>query len=52
MPARDIFYMLVKPFLGKKSGQTRAEVLSRAVEHHETMSAAAERTQLGDDAVA
>ena len=52
MPARDIFYMLVKPFLGKKSGQTRAEVLSRAVEHHETMGAAADRTQLGDDAVA
>ena len=40
--------MLVKPFLGKKSGQTKAEVLSRAVEHSELMSAAADLTQMSD----
>ncbi len=43
--------MLVKPFLGKKSGQTKAEVLSRAVEHAELMSAAADLTQVPDAAV-
>ncbi len=52
MPVRDILYMLVKPFLGKTSGQTKAEVLSRAVEHAELMSAAADLTQLPDEALA
>jgi radical SAM superfamily enzyme YgiQ (UPF0313 family) len=52
MPARDILYMLVKPFLGKKKGQTKAEVLSRAVEHEEVMSRAAELTQISDELAA
>ncbi len=33
MPLRDILYLLVKPFLGKKRGMTQAEVLSRDGEH-------------------
>ena len=49
MSLRDILYMLVKPFLGKTKGATKAEVLSRAVEHEEDMSAAADRTQIPDD---
>jgi radical SAM superfamily enzyme YgiQ (UPF0313 family) len=32
MPLRDVLYLLVKPFLGRKSGPTQAEVLSRAPE--------------------
>jgi radical SAM superfamily enzyme YgiQ (UPF0313 family) len=52
MPVRDILYMLVKPFLGKKAGQTNAEVLSRAVEHDELMSAAADLTQVPDESLA
>lgn len=51
MPARDVFYLIVKPFLGKKSGQTKAEVVSRAVEHHALKDAAAQLTQLSDDVV-
>jgi hypothetical protein len=37
-----------KPLFGKKSGQTPAEVLSRAVERENVMSAAADLTQLPD----
>jgi radical SAM superfamily enzyme YgiQ (UPF0313 family) len=48
MPFRDVVYLLVKPFLGQKTGATRAEVFSRAVEHEEQKSAAAEMTQLAD----
>ncbi len=48
MPWRDVVYVIVKPFLGKKSGQTNAEVVSRAVEHAELMSAAADLTQAPD----
>ena len=33
MPVRDVVYLLIKPFFGKKKGATKAEVLSRAVEH-------------------
>lgn len=32
MPLRDVLYLLVKPFLGRKSGATQAEVLSRSVD--------------------
>ena len=46
MPARDVIYLLIKPFLGKKSGATKAEVLSRAVEHREAKDAAADLTQM------
>ena len=48
MPWRDVVYLIVKPFLGKKSGQTNAEVISRAVEREQLMSAAADFTQVPD----
>ena len=31
MPLRDILYLIVKPFLGRKHGATKAERVSRAV---------------------
>jgi len=49
MPARDVIYLIIKPFLGKKKGATKSEVLSRAVEHGALKDAAAEMTQLSDD---
>ena len=49
MPVRDVVYLLIKPFLGKNKGATKAEVLSRAVEHGAMKDAAAEMTQLSDD---
>ncbi|TMP99117.1 MAG: B12-binding domain-containing radical SAM protein [Verrucomicrobia bacterium] len=49
MPVRDVVYLIIKPFLGKKKGATQAEVLSRAVEHGAMKDAAALLTQLSDD---
>ncbi|MBM4124425.1 MAG: radical SAM protein, partial [Nitrospira sp.] len=49
MPVRDVVYLLVKPFLGQKKGATKAEVLSRAVEHGAMKDAAANLTQLADE---
>jgi hypothetical protein len=49
MPLKDIWTLLSKPFKGKKSGATRAEVLSRAVEHADMKTAAADLTQVPDD---
>ncbi len=49
MPLRDVVYLIIKPFLGKRKGATKAEVLSRAVEHGAMKDAAAEMTQLNDD---
>jgi len=49
MPLRDVLHLLVKPFLGKKAGATQAEVISRAVEHGDIKSAAADMTHLADD---
>lgn len=51
MRLRDVFYLIVKPFLGKKSGATRSEVLTRAVEHREVKGAAADLTLLPDEAL-
>jgi radical SAM superfamily enzyme YgiQ (UPF0313 family) len=51
MPLRDVIYLLVKPFLGEKKGSTKAEVISRAVEHEEMKTAAADLTQLADEAL-
>jgi radical SAM superfamily enzyme YgiQ (UPF0313 family) len=51
MPLRDVIHLLVKPFLGKKKGATKAEVISRAVEHADLKSAAADMTQLADEAL-
>jgi predicted small metal-binding protein len=49
MPARDVIYLIVKPFLGQKKGATKAEVLSRAVEHADMKDSAAQFTQLTDE---
>lgn len=49
MPVRDVVYLIIKPFLGKKKGATKAEVLSRAVEHGAMKDAAAHLTQLTDE---
>jgi anaerobic magnesium-protoporphyrin IX monomethyl ester cyclase len=51
MPLKDVLYLLVKPFLGDKKGLTKAEVVSRAVEHADLKSEAAEMTQLADEAL-
>ncbi len=40
MPLRDVLYLLVKPFLGRQSGETRAEALSRSVEEEPAAQAA------------
>jgi len=48
MPARDVIYLLIKPFLGKKKGATKAETLSRAAEHGAIKDAAALLTQVPD----
>jgi len=52
MSLKDVIYLVTKPFLGKKSGATRQEVLSRAVEHQEMKTAAADLTHLPDDQLA
>ena len=49
MPLKDVLHLIVKPFLGKKKGATKAEVLSRAVEHAELKDAAAQLTQVPDE---
>src|SRR5262245_29445963 len=49
MKLRDVIYLIVKPFLGKKTGATKAEVISRAVEHGDLKSAAADMTLLADE---
>jgi anaerobic magnesium-protoporphyrin IX monomethyl ester cyclase len=49
MPARDVAYLILKPFLGQKKGATKAEVLSRAVEHEDMKDAAAQLTRLTDE---
>ncbi len=49
MPARDVAYLIIKPFLGQKRGATKAEVLSRAVEHADMKDAAAQLTQMTDE---
>lgn len=48
MPVRDVAYLILKPFLGKKRGATKAEVLSRAVEHAALKDEAASLTQVAD----
>jgi anaerobic magnesium-protoporphyrin IX monomethyl ester cyclase len=49
MPLRDVVYLIVKPFLGKRTGPTKNEVLSRAVEHGVLKDNAAELTGVPDD---
>ena len=48
MPVRDIVHLLTKPFIGKKTGATEAEVASVAVEHGMAKDRAAELTQMHD----
>jgi anaerobic magnesium-protoporphyrin IX monomethyl ester cyclase len=48
MPLRDVCYLIVKPFLGSKSGPTPNESMSRAVEHRSMKDAAADLTKLAD----
>jgi radical SAM superfamily enzyme YgiQ (UPF0313 family) len=48
MPIKDVLYLVVKPFLGKKSGATRSEVITRAVEHRDARNAAADMTHIPD----
>lgn len=48
MPLRDVIYLITKPFLGKKRGLTRNEILSRAVEHRMLKDAAANLTNVPD----
>ena len=49
MPIRDVIYLLLKPFMGQKKGATKAEVVSRLVEHADMKDAAAQLTQVADD---
>ncbi len=49
MRARDVLYLIVKPFLGPKRGATNAEIISRAVEHSASKDSAAELTRLSDE---
>jgi radical SAM superfamily enzyme YgiQ (UPF0313 family) len=51
MPARDVLYLIFKPFMGKKEGLTNAEVISRAVEHADLKSDAAAMTEIADEAL-
>ena len=51
MPIRDVARLIFKPFMGKKGGATKAEVLSRAVEHAKDKSSAADLTLLADEAL-
>ena len=51
MPVRDVMYLIIKPLIGKKKGATKAEVLSRAVEHGAMKDAAASLTQLTDESL-
>jgi hypothetical protein len=48
MPLRDVVYLIAKPFMGKKQGPTKNEVLSRAVEHSTLKDNAAELTNVPD----
>jgi anaerobic magnesium-protoporphyrin IX monomethyl ester cyclase len=49
MPVQDVIYLLLKPFMGQKKGATKAEVVSRLVEHADMKDAAAELTQVADE---
>jgi len=49
MPARDVAHLFIKPFIGTKSGATKAETLSRAVEHGAMKDQAANLTQVHDE---
>ncbi len=48
MPLRNVLYLLVKPFLRRKTGATRSEVLARAVDDRQVRKAATDLTRLSD----
>ena len=52
MSFMDVFRLVASPFLGKTKGATRAEVLSRAVEHQDMKTAAADLTLIADEDLA
>ena len=52
MPLRDVAHLIVKPFLGAKSGPTKNESLTRAVEFDEIKDAAAGLTKVSDELLA
>ena len=43
--------LVFKPFLDKKEGATKTEGISRAMEHEKMKKAAADLTQIADDAL-
>ena len=49
MAVRDVAYLLLKPFMGQKKGATKAEVVSRLVEHADMKDTAAQLTQVADE---
>jgi radical SAM superfamily enzyme YgiQ (UPF0313 family) len=49
MPVRDVLYLIAKPFIGQRKGATKAETLSRAVEHADMKDAATHFTHVDDD---
>ena len=49
MSARDFFYIFAKPFLGQSKGATKAELLTRAIEHEDMKDAAADLTQISEE---
>jgi radical SAM superfamily enzyme YgiQ (UPF0313 family) len=51
MPILEVLRLVFKPFLGKKARATKTEVLSRTMEHENMKSAAADLTQIADEAL-
>jgi radical SAM superfamily enzyme YgiQ (UPF0313 family) len=51
MPLRDVLHLVAKPLLGRKPGDTRSRVLTRAVEDQEVRKVAADLSRLSDEAL-
>ncbi|MGH9421947.1 MAG: B12-binding domain-containing radical SAM protein, partial [Thermoanaerobaculia bacterium] len=51
MPLRDVLHLIIKPFLGSKSGPTTNEMLSRTIEPQGSKDIAEALAQLPDDVV-
>ncbi len=51
MPARDVGYLLLKPFIGARRGATKAEVVTRAVEHAVAKDQAAALTLVSNESL-
>jgi radical SAM superfamily enzyme YgiQ (UPF0313 family) len=48
MPLRQVLYLLVKPFLGRRTGATRSAVLARGVDDRQLQRAATDLSRLSD----